>query len=159
MLDTSKCRQQKCSQTSTTSAAADGVDAHTGGCFGYKPCPSFPCFLGKKDRKTTKKQDFFLYLPNPKNPWKRRENARKDKEFLAGEKNKEFQKKKSLEKKGKRSKRQGISRRGKKQGISQKKKNKARIGKSLVYVLAALRIRGLWKATNPQIQQTRSSLG
>ena len=45
-------------------------------------------------RKTTKKTRIFYPYRTPKIPEKEGNNARKEKEFLAGEKNKEFQKNK-----------------------------------------------------------------
>ena len=55
-----------------------------------EPCPSFPCFFGKRHGKPPKKQGFFI----PTEPLERREKRSKNKELLAGEKNKEFQKNK-----------------------------------------------------------------
>ena len=81
-----------------------GVDCTDPVCrhrFRFLPCPSFPGFLERKARKTTKKQGFFI----PAEPLK------------------------PVEKKGKTlgSKKQGIPRRGKRQGI-QKKTRKGRTG-------------------------------
>ena len=53
-----------------------------------KPCPSFPCFFGKRQGKPPKKQGFSI----PTEPLKSLKNAQKNKEILAGEKTKEFQK-------------------------------------------------------------------
>ena len=51
-------------------------------------------FFWKKARKTTKKTRIFYPNRTPEIPGKEGKNARKNKEFLAGEKNKEFQKNK-----------------------------------------------------------------
>ena len=59
----------------------------------FVPCPSFPCFFfWKRQGKPPKKQGFFIPTEPLKIPGKEGKNARKNKEFLAGEKNKEFQK-------------------------------------------------------------------
>ena len=40
-----------------------------------EPCPSFPCFLEKGQENDRKNKDF-LSLPNPSNPWKRRQKQK-----------------------------------------------------------------------------------
>ena len=54
------------------------------------PCPSFPCFLGKRQGKPPKKQGFFIPTEPLKIPGKEGKNARKNKEILARRKNKEI---------------------------------------------------------------------
>ena len=59
------------------------------------PSPSFlSLFFWKTAQKTTKKTRIFYPYRTPEIPGKEGKNARKNKEFLAGEKNKEFQKNK-----------------------------------------------------------------
>ena len=58
------------------------------------PCPFFPCLFGKGQGKPQKKsKDFFNPYQTPRMPGKERKTLKKNKEFLAGEKNKEFKKK------------------------------------------------------------------
>ena len=57
-------------------------------------------FFWKKARKTTKRTRIFLSLPTPKIPGKEGKNARKNKEFLAGEKKQGIPKKQGKEGQG-----------------------------------------------------------
>ena len=60
----------------------------------WSPCPSFPCFFGKRPGKRSKKQGFFISTEPLKSLEKKAKSLKtKSKEILAGEKNKEFQKK------------------------------------------------------------------
>ena len=50
------------------------------------PCPSFPFFFWKKAQKTHQKTRIFYSYRTPEIPGKEGKHARKNKEFLAGEK-------------------------------------------------------------------------
>ena len=58
------------------------------------PCPSFPCFLGKRQGKPPKKQGFFIPTEPLKSLEKKGKTLNKTKEILAAEENKEFPKNK-----------------------------------------------------------------
>ena len=61
---------------------------------GSKPCPSFPCFFGKRQGKPPKKQGFFIPTEPLKSLEKKGKTPKKPRNSSQGEKNKEFQKNK-----------------------------------------------------------------
>ena len=58
------------------------------------PCPSFPCFFEKGKKNHQQNKEFFIPSEPLKPLEKKGKTLKKNKEFLAGEKDKEFKKNK-----------------------------------------------------------------